>query len=79
MRRTSALEAMGTGGSQPKWQLTYQHDPYHTRAEAVDATRRSELEKAHLTKLLAGGKAGPSAAQASPVVQRARRLSSVAV
>ena len=75
VRRTSALESLVNGNTQPKWQLTYQHDAYATRAETVDATRKSELDKVHLTKVATGG----SLAAASPAVARARRLSSVVV
>ncbi|EFJ48860.1 hypothetical protein VOLCADRAFT_117481 [Volvox carteri f. nagariensis] len=89
-RKASVLEDVA-GQHQPRWQVSYNVDApvTHAKLGTVDASRRSELDRAHLTKLVkeqkaaAGGQQHPGpvvpAAAVSPVVARARRLSTVLV
>ncbi|GIL77368.1 hypothetical protein Vretimale_2807 [Volvox reticuliferus] len=82
-RRASVLEDVA-GQHQPRWQVSYNVEgpANHGKLGVVDASRRSELDRAHLVKLVKEQKAAPPAipaAAVSPVVARARRLSTVMV
>ncbi|KAG2491258.1 hypothetical protein HYH03_010464 [Edaphochlamys debaryana] len=86
VRRSSVLED-AYGHQQPRWQNTFNPEAQsmHGKLSAVDPLRRSEFDNPRLAKfgkeLKSGSSGGPggsgSAASASPVVARARRLSTV--
>ncbi|KAG2440174.1 hypothetical protein HXX76_004287 [Chlamydomonas incerta] len=80
VRRSSVLEELAGGAQQPRWQMTYNNEAAasHAKLGTVDPTRKSEMDNARLARIAKDSKApGMSAASASPVVARARRLSTV--
>ncbi|KXZ51602.1 hypothetical protein GPECTOR_12g566 [Gonium pectorale] len=82
VRRSSALED-AVGNQQPRWVMTYHQESQSVHSKIVDPTRRSELDKMHLARLMrdkdAARQPAGAAAAVSPVVARARRLSTVAM
>eukprot|EP00198_Chlamydomonas_reinhardtii_P008223 XP_001697560.1 predicted protein [Chlamydomonas reinhardtii] len=80
VRRSSVLEELAGGSQQPRWQMTYNPEAAasHAKLGSVDPNRKSEMDNARLARIAKDSKSpAMSAASASPVVARARRLSTV--
>ncbi|PNH04858.1 hypothetical protein TSOC_008897 [Tetrabaena socialis] len=80
VRRSSILEDMVGANQQPRWQMTYQSEGqavHGGKSGGVDATRRSELDNVRLARFNKDLSRPGGGAGVSPVVARARRLSTV--